>query len=279
MFSAAVVLAVSVLSIVLGFQFGTGGSSLLAIGAVVIAIVAIVVGIQGHRRRVPIDRVAARLFEGRFESTCPGCGGDPFAGVRCCRRFPEGWSPLDLHGFWHEFAAAGSGRGRPGDAKILFDTRTRDSTKARTDVQAEAWWRCRGPLGTSASHPRSGFGLQSGLRLLLRHRASARLLATLAALIIVGWMLANGTFNQVGSTVVVILVLTWMLFSYVRSWHRKAPIRVATRPRCGRCRHLLHPPFPERCTECGEELAAWDSITFNPDEPVITTATTRATGD
>ncbi len=275
--TAGVLLVGAVVTIVMGVRSGTGMTSPYTIGALVIAIVAILVGVHGHRRRVPIDRVAGRLFEGRFESTCPGCGGDPFTEERCCARFPSGWSPLDLHGFWHEFAAPHKTPSRPSIAKILFGMLTTNRTKVQVDAETEAWWRCRGPMGTSACHPNSDFGLQRGIRLLLRHRASAKLLATLAALIFFVWMLVNGTFNQVGETAVVILVLTWMLFSYARSWRYKAPIGDPTRPRCRRCRHLLHPPFPDRCTECGEDLTAWDSITFNPDEPVIQTATTRAT--
>lgn len=266
----------SVVAIVMGVRSGAGMTSPITIGALVISIFAILIGIQGHRRRVPLDRIAGRLFEGRFESTCPFCGGDPFTKERCCHRFPEGWSSLDLYGFWHEFAAPYAPRGRPGAAKILRGLFATDRTTAQINSETEAWWRCRGPMATSASHPKSDFGLQRGIRLLFRHRASAKLLATLAALIFFVWMLLNGTFNQSGATIIVILVLTWMLFSYVRSWRRKAPIGDFTRPRCRRCRHLLHPPFPDRCTECGEDLTASDSITFNPDEPVIQTSTTRS---
>ena len=89
------------------------------------------------------------------------------------------------------------------------------------------------------------------------------------AIVFVGWMLIQGIFNEVGSTIVVLVVLLYMLANASLDLRRKAPIDTPTRPRCVKCRYQLHISFPERCPECGVDLAPWDSMTFDPDEPVL----------
>ena len=161
----------------------------LLILAGLLAIVAIVMGLQVHFRRIRIQEVKRQFTAGAFAATCPGCGRDPFEGDGCCRRFPAQWSPLDLHAFWHELAAG--------------QTHAAGGRK-------QAWNRCRGRAGTSMEYPR--LGVSSWMRHILRHRSTAAFIAILCAMIFVGWMLVQGIFNQVASTIVVLVVLLYMLW-------------------------------------------------------------------
>ena len=239
------ILAILLMFIVDSAASGTFAMILLTLAGL-LAIGAIVMGLQVHRGRISIPGVIRRFDAGAFAATCPRCGRDPFEGDGCCRRFPAQWSPLDLHAFWHELAV-GQLHG--------------------TQARRQAWHRCRGRAGTSMEYPR--LGVSSWMRRILRHRSTAAFIAILCAMIFVGWMLIQDIFNEVGSTIVVLVVLLYMLANTSLGLRRKAPIDTPTRPRCGKCRYQLHPSFPERCPECGEDLAPWDSMTFDPDEPVL----------
>ena len=247
LFAAMLICILAVLLMFVVDSAATGKTArFLLILAGSLALVAIIMGLQVHLRRIRISEVKRRFNAGAFAATCPGCGRDPFEGDGCCRRFPARWSPLDLHAFWHELAAAQTRGAGP---------------------RKRAWNRCRGRAGTSTEYPR--LGISSLMRRMLRHRSTAAFIAILCAMIFVGWMLIQGIFNQVGSTIVVLGVLLYMLYQASRGLRRKAAIDTPTRPRCGGCRYQLHPPFPDRCPECGGDLVPWDSITFDPDEPVL----------
>ncbi|MCP4834648.1 MAG: hypothetical protein GY895_07755 [Phycisphaera sp.] len=254
LFAAMLICTLAVLIMFVVDIAATGKTAMfLLILAGSLAIVAIVMGLQVHFRRIRISEVKQRFSAGAFAATCPGCGRDPFEGDGCCRRFPAQWSPLDLHAFWHELAA-GQTRGN-GPRKL-------------------AWNRCRGRAGTSMEYPR--LGVSSLMRHILRHRSTAAFIAILCAMIFVGWMLIQGIFNQVGSTVVVLGVLLYMLVKAGLRLRRNAPVDTPTRPRCAKCHYLLHPPFSERCPECGEDLMPWNSITFDPDQPVLADGSGRS---
>lgn len=247
LFAAMLICTLAVLLMFVVDSAATGKTAMfLLILAGSLAIVAIVMGLQVHFRRIRIQKVKRQFTAGAFAATCPGCGRDPFEGDGCCRRFPAQWSPLDLHAFWHELAAA--------------QTHGADPRKL-------AWNRCRGRAGTSTEYPR--LGLSSWMRHILRHRSTAAFIAILCAMIFVGWMLIQGIFNQVGSTIVVLGVLLYILVKAGLRLRRSAPVDTPTRPRCAQCRYQLHPPFPQRCPECGEDLMPWNSITFDPDQPVL----------
>ena len=36
-------------------------------------------------------------------------------------------------------------------------------------------------------------------------------------------------------------------------------------PKLSKCGQALRTPYPERCTECGTALKAWNSVTFGPE--------------
>jgi len=239
------ILAILLMFIVDSSASGTPAMVLLTLTGL-LAIGAIILGLQVHRGRISIPRITRRFDTGAFAATCPRCGRDPFEGDGCCRRFPAQWSPLDLHAFWHELAV-GQLHG--------------------AQARKQAWSRCRGRAGTSTEYPR--LGVSSWMRRSLRHRSTAVFLFILFAIVFVGWMLIQGIFNEVGSTIVVLVVLLYMLANASLDLRRKAPIDTPTRPRCVKCRYQLHISFPERCPECGVDLAPWDSMTFDPDEPVL----------
>ena len=239
------ILAILLMFVVDNAASGTPAMVLLTLTGL-LAIGAIILGLQVHRGRISIPRITRGFDAGAFAATCPRCGRDPFEGDGCCRRFPAQWSPLDLHAFWHELAAG--------------QTHAAGGRK-------QAWNRCRGRAGTSMEYPR--LGVSSWMRHILRHRSTAAFIAILCAMIFVGWMLVQGIFNQVASTIVVLVVLLYMLVKAGLRLRRKAPVDTPTRPRCAKCRYQLHPPIPERCPECGVDLAPWDSMTFDPDEPVL----------
>ena len=129
------------------------------------------------------------------------------------------------------------------------------------------WNRCRGPAGTSGEYPRLGLG--SLMRHILRQKSTIAFVAVVLVFIVVGWMIVQGNVNRFIQTMILVGVLGYMLLATGLGLRRKPPIGTPTRPRCAACHYQLHPPFPERCPECGEDLVPWNSITFDPDEPVL----------
>lgn len=221
----------------------SGFSGMLAFAAVMMAL-------RYHHRRIDLKEIGPRFHAGEFATTCPGCGRHPFAdGEACCPRFPTRWSTLDLYAFWHELAAA------------------RDDG---ADARKQAWNRCRGPAGASAEYPRLGAG--SLMRSMFRHESTAKFIVLLSAVIFVGWMILQGIFNQLTSSLILLGVLLYGLAKASLGLRRKPPIGIETQPGCRTCGYRLHPPFPERCTECGQELRAWNSITFDPDDRILRTS-------
>ena len=253
-FASMLILVLSVVLMFVVLEAPAGYPGLVLLGFCgMLAIAAMIMSVQYHRRRINLKRVGQRFQAGAFATTCPGCGHDPFEAERdCCRRFPARWSTLDLHAFWHELAA-----GRD------------DGSEARK----QAWNRCRGKAGTSAEHPR--LGASSLMRKMFRHESAARFILLLSAVVFVGWMILQGIFNQVTSSLILLGFLMYGLFKSVLGLRRKPPIGTRTRPRCRRCGYQLHPPFPECCTECGEDLGKWDSITFDPDDTFLGGGTAR----
>ena len=258
LFTAVVILVAAIVTIFVsdGIVQGTAGVVFIVV-AVTLAIAAIVLGIRGYLRRISIKDVRRRFEEGSFADTCPGCGQDPFEPNGCCRRFPQGWSRLDLHGFWHELAVARETRGK--------------------EQEKLTWNRCRGPAGTSGEYPRLGLG--SLMRHILRQKSTIAFVAVVVVFTVVGWMIVQGNVNRFIQTMILVGVLGYMLLATGLGLRRKPPIGTPTRPRCAKCHYQLHPPFPERCPECGKDLVPWDSITFDPDEPVLAGGTAQILRD
>ena len=203
-------------------------------------------------------------------STCPRCGTVPFAAASCCRLAPEGWSRLDLHGFWHEIAAK---RGDPpaGWTRILRDAgMTRLRPRAGIKRTKNAWKRARGPLGTSLRYPRAK-PVQQSIRWILGWWQMAWPLVfvplavwTAAPLITRGAPIGTAELILPG---IFGLTAIWGVYTAIRQRQSMTPVGGTTLPRCTRCGYRLHPPFLDRCPECGKNLGERDSVSLLPQSP------------
>ena len=214
---------------------------LLAVILGIASVVGIVIAIRSWSLPRAAGLVESGLHGQQSTETCPRCGKDPFTGEECCRRFPAKWSPVDLHGFWSEIAIA--------------------TGHADAKARKEAWRRPRGVAASSPGLPAEGLG-----RLLARHRDLIRFAAVGLAVGYMLWVLY--LFGDAFSILLLILMFGSIAWNANRIFYRTTAIGEPTRPRCAACRYQLHPPFPDRCQECGETLASWKSITFSPDQPL-----------
>ena len=67
----------------------------------------------------------------------------------------------------------------------------------------------------------------------------------------------------------VFLVSGFMFFprrrhTFLVAFEQLRSVSDANRPACRGCGHTLHVLEAERCTECGRDLNAWDTVTFHP---------------
>ncbi|MDG2021155.1 MAG: hypothetical protein P8J59_04315, partial [Phycisphaerales bacterium] len=215
------------------------------------------------RRRL---RLITRNLSKHGTATCPRCGTVPFAAGACCRLAPEGWSRLDLQGFWHEIAV---GRSEP-PTRWFQTLRDAGITPAwsRPDTQIRnAWQRGRGPLGTSLRHP-SAKPLQKSIRWTLGWwRMLWPLLFVPAAVVAAVPLLGRGGPID-GRRLVIVglfgIAAIWGGRASIKRLRTMSPIGATTLPRCAGCGYRLHPPFSDRCPECGDALGAWDAISLLP---------------
>ncbi|RPG14967.1 MAG: hypothetical protein CBB69_010400 [Phycisphaera sp. TMED9] len=215
------------------------------------------------RRRL---RLITRNLSADGTTTCPRCGTVPFAAASCCRLAPEGWSRLDLQGFWHEIAV-----GRSDPPTGWFQTlRDAGITPAwsRPDTQTRnAWQRGRGPLGTSLQYPRAR-PVPKSIRWTLRwwQLLGPLLFVPITVLVAIPLVTQGGPIDG-RSLVIVALFGTaaiWGVRASIKRLRTMSPIGGTTLPRCAGCGYRLHPPFPDRCPECGDALGASDAITLLP---------------
>jgi hypothetical protein len=215
------------------------------------------------RRRL---RLITRNLSEHGTATCPRCGTVPFDAASCCRLAPEGWSRLDLHGFWHEIAV-----GRSDPPTGWFQTlRNAGITPAwsRPDTQTrDAWQRGRGPLGTSLQYPRAK-PVQKSIR--WTHRwwqlFWPLLFVPFAVWAAIPLVTRGGPIDQ-GRLVIVALfgiAAIWGIRASIKRLRSMSPIGATTLPRCAGCGYRLHPPFPDRCPECGDAVGDWDAISLLP---------------
>ncbi|MDE0888643.1 MAG: hypothetical protein OSA40_04200 [Phycisphaerales bacterium] len=200
-------------------------------------------------------------------STCPQCGTVPFEAASCCRLAPEGWSRLDLYGFWHEIGA--KRRDPPvGGTRTLRDLGiTTRRSRSEAERTKEAWQRGRGRLGTSLKQPLAKPGQQS-IRLILGWwKALWPLLFVPIAVVAVVPLVTRGGPIGAGSLVFPGLIGIAAIWGIRESIKRLRSIPRAggrTLPRCAGCGYRLHPPFPDRCPECGENLDEPEAVSLLP---------------
>ncbi len=199
-------------------------------------------------------------------STCPRCGTAPFQAASCCRLAPEGWSRLDLHGFWHEIAV---GRSDPptGWSQTMRDVGITPAWSRPESQTRNAWQRGRGPLGTSLRHP-SAKPVQQSIRWTLGWwRMLWPLLFVPVAVVAAVPLLGRGGPID-GRRLVIVglfgIAAIWGGRASIKRLRTMSPIGATTLPRCAGCGYRLHPPFSDRCPECGDALGAWDAISLLP---------------
>jgi predicted RNA-binding Zn-ribbon protein involved in translation (DUF1610 family) len=200
-------------------------------------------------------------------STCPQCGTVPFEAASCCRLAPEGWSRLDLHGFWHEIGA--KRRDPPvGGTRTMRDLGiTTRRSRSETKRTKEAWQRARGPLGTSLRHPRAK-PVQQSIRLILGWwKALWPLLFVPIAVVAVVPLVTRG--GPTGAAELILpgifgIIAIWGVRESIKRLRSIPPAGGRTLPRCTGCGYRLHPPFLDRCPECGKNLDERDAVSLLP---------------
>ena len=193
-------------------------------------------------RRALGERLASNAATHGHMRWCPACGGDPFGDAPCCRRYPKGWTRMDLHAFWHEMASIGVSR-------------------------VDAADRPRGPYSTSPGTP-SGGGRFRAAQLRRQVRRLLVVMACVLAIIGLHEVTDGGGLPMILELAIIVMPILWAakaLEGFLRTLFRGYPASTPSAPRCGKCGQELRTPYPERCTECGTTLKAWNSVTFGPE--------------
>jgi hypothetical protein len=194
-------------------------------------------------RRRSAARIADLAKEHGHMAWCPQCGGDPFDGTPCCRGFPRGWTWRELHACWPELACVPLGRGS--ESKLALA-------------------RPRGPVQSSWRHPRGGWRMTTGRRWGLGVRVVLTMVAVgifgsrLISVMIAGWNVMIVLMGLLTLTLIPPTIRLW------RDWKRIPLDSLPSEPCCRSCGYQLHPPFSNRCTECGGSLDAWNAVSFIP---------------
>ena len=222
---------------------------------------------QIHRRRRVI-RIGRRMLE-KGMSICPRRGSDPFDPGTCCRSAPVGWSPLDLHGFWHE----GTVQRVKLDVRLIrragnlgLPSGSRHDRLRDVDF-ATAWRRPRGPHGTSLARPRANLAAKAGRSIGRWWTMLSPLGFVLLAIITLPPALTIGGGLSTMSWIFIGIILVGGLgglIIFLRRVGDQSESGLRTVPRCNACRYRLHPPFPDQCPECGAGIRTAQDLTFVP---------------
>jgi hypothetical protein len=198
--------------------------------------------VAARRRRALGERLATNAATHGHMRWCPAFGGDPFGDAPCCRRCPKGWTRMDLHTFWHEMASIGVSR-------------------------VDAMDRPRGPYSTSPGTP-SGGGRFRAAQLRRQIRRLLVLVACVLGILGLHEVTDGGGLPMILELAIIVMPILWAakaLEGLLRTLFRGYPASTPSAARRGKCWQELRTPYPERCTECGTNLKAWDSVTFGPE--------------
>lgn len=227
-----------------------------------------------EHRLIDIPDVQYVLREEAVERICPHCRLDPFIHEGCCRDFPRDWRPADLFAFWHDVASATSMTPTEGARRLHpLD----DEERHR---MIHAWYRERGPAQASMACPTGGWiqwvcnrariVLDLVFPIFMLYFAASAII-TLPEEFIPDLKLPVGVSGGLLtlSIFAVFLVAGFMLFprwrhTFLVAFEQLRSVSDANRPACRGCGHTLHVLEAERCTECGRDLNAWDTVTFHP---------------
>ena len=227
-----------------------------------------------EHRMIGIPDVQYVLRDEAVERICPHCRLDPFIHEGCCRDFPRGWRPADLFAFWHDVASATSIPPTEGARRLH---RLDDEERRRL---IHAWYRERGPVRASMACPTGGWiqWVCNRARIILDLvfpifvlYGMASAIITLPGEYIPDLQLPMGVSESLLtlSIFAVFLVAGFMFLprwrlTFLVAFRQLRSVLDANHPACQGCGHILHQLKADRCTECGHELDAWNSVMFHP---------------
>lgn len=238
-----------------GFRPLVGG---FLVSLAVAAVVAPVLWISHRRRR-------RRAWHGdasvRFGDACPSCGRGPEADRPCCPRMPADWCDADRLAFWHEVETATTHLGETRRSPNPWSVNTTFLTDA--ERRRRAWYRPRGPHGSSPAVPRGGVGHWT--------LAGWRLFGSMFWAAVLAWYLARASLGPTSALdlegfigLALPAILIWGVIPHIRECLTRSAPPV---PRCRSCGFEIHGSPGTRCPECGSGLNAWNSVSFVPDWP------------